>query len=446
MRFITDEQTLSDLRLTDRRSRDSIFNLFNCTNTQGGAQLMELIFQQPLSKAIDIEYRANTIRFLELAGIDFPFKTGVLDALEQYITETDTRSGLSANDNTLVKKVSRWVSGDYKYKTIVTGLRALKQIAGQFRLFLQQFEISTLPSALKDIIGEIEILLDEPELNLLMAEGATSKLSFGKIAKLDELIRWRYREKVIEMLNGIYWLDIYITASKVCRSHDMVVPVVYEKDKPFLIIENFRYPRFSNAVPNSLRLDSDTNVIFLTGANMAGKSTLMKSLGIALYLAHLGFPVPASKMHFSAMDGLLTTINLSDDIGAGNSHFYAEVQRIKKIARNLANGKKIFIILDELFRGTNLADASEGTSLLTKAFADMDNCKAVISSHIIEAAEELQKRTKKIQFLYLPTTMTDGKPVYTYKLEKGISADRYGMIIIKNEGILDIIRNCVSKS
>jgi DNA mismatch repair ATPase MutS len=200
-----------------------------------------------------------------------------------------------------------------------------------------------------------------------------------------------------------------------------------------------------NAVGNALRITPDSNVIFLTGANMAGKSTFMKSLGIALFLAHMGFPVPASRMEFSVLDGIYTTINLPDNLGMGASHFYAEVLRVKKMAHELSQSKRLFIIFDELFRGTNVKDAYEATIAITSAFAQKRRSLFVISTHIIEAGDVLKKKWDNISFKYLPTRMNGKTPVYTYTLQTGITADRHGMIIINNERILEILEQGKNK-
>src|SRR3569833_2733627 len=165
----------------------------------------------------------------------------------------------------------------------------------------------------------------------------------------------------------------------------------------------------------------------------------MKSLGIAMYLAHMGFPVAAKKKEVSVRDCIYTTINLPDNLGIGASHFYAEVLRIKKVARELSTGKNIFVIFDELFRGTNVKDAYEATIAITSAFAKKRSSMFIISTHIIEAGDVLRERCPNISFKYLPTRMNGTIPVYTYTLETGITDDRHGMIIINNEGILDML-------
>src|SRR5256885_14274834 len=110
------------------------------------------------------------------------------------------------------------------------------------------------------------------------------------------------------------------------------------------------------------------------------------------------------------------------------------------MAYELRQAKRLFIIFDELFRGTNVKDAYEATIAITSAFAQKRNSLFVISTHIIEAGEVLKEKWANISFKYLPTRMNGNTPVYTYTLQTGITADRHGMIIINNEGILDLLQ------
>jgi DNA mismatch repair protein MutS len=174
---------------------------------------------------------------------------------------------------------------------------------------------------------------------------------------------------------------------------------------------------------------------------MAGKSTLMKTLGISLYLAHLGFPVAAAAFEFSVKEGIYSSINVPDNLNMGYSHFYAEVLRVKAVAEEVSKSKNLLVIFDELFKGTNVKDAFDATLAVTEAFSEYRNCIFIISTHIVEVGEELQKGHGHMQFLYLPTVVKDKVPAYTYKLEAGISSDRQGMMIIEKEGIIEMIRS-----
>ena len=172
---------------------------------------------------------------------------------------------------------------------------------------------------------------------------------------------------------------------------------------------------------------------------MAGKSTLMKSFGIAVYMAHMGFPVSAKRMLFQVQQGMYTSINVSDNLSMGYSHFYAEVLRVKKVAIEVSRNKRLVVIFDELFKGTNVKDAYDATLLVADALAERQNCSLLISTHIIEVAEELKKKRDNINYEYLPTVMKGSVPTYTYKLEPGVTRDKHGMIILQNERVIETI-------
>jgi DNA mismatch repair ATPase MutS len=172
---------------------------------------------------------------------------------------------------------------------------------------------------------------------------------------------------------------------------------------------------------------------------MAGMSTFMKAVSIAYYLAQMGFPVPVAKMTFTPVDGIFTSINVPDDISQGYSHFYAEVLRVKGIAEKVAEGLNLFIIFDELFKGTNVKDAYDATLAVTDAYASHRNCLYIISTHIVEVGPALSEKCGNVQFRFLSAQMDGNRLVYPYKLADGISADRHGMTIIMNERILETI-------
>jgi DNA mismatch repair ATPase MutS len=172
---------------------------------------------------------------------------------------------------------------------------------------------------------------------------------------------------------------------------------------------------------------------------MAGKSTFMKSFGIAVYLAHMGFPVAARNLEFSVRDGLYSSINVADNLNLGYSHFYAEVLRVKTVAEQVSQGRNLIVIFDELFKGTNVKDAYDATLQITTAFTRYASCFFIISTHIIEVGEALADKQDSVQFAYLPTIMEGAIPRYPYRLTEGITSDRHGMLIIENERILEML-------
>ena len=266
------------------------------------------------------------------------------------------------------------------------------------------------------------------------------KLSLEEAAFFDSLLRYDNHGKVRQLLDYIYHLDVYISVARVAHERNFSRAEVLPAEENVMELKGAFHPMLKSPVANDLTISAENNIIFLTGANMAGKSTFMKTFGIAVFLAHVGFPVPAQSMRFSVRDGLFTTINLPDNLNQGFSHFYAEVRRLKRCAQSVNKWPNLVIIFDELFRGTNVKDAYDATVAVTEAFSHKKSSIFMISTHIIEAGEELKQLCRNIEYIYLPTVMEGSVPKYTYRLEKGITADRHGMIIIRNEGILDILK------
>ena len=123
----------------------------------------------------------------------------------------------------------------------------------------------------------------------------------------------------------------------------------------------------------------------------------------------------------------------------GYSHYYAEVLRVKQVAEEVAKGKNLVVVFDELFKGTNVKDAYDATVSVTEAFSMNRNCTFIISTHIIEAGHALRERLDNLHFVFVPTLMKGNVTTYPYRLEEGITDDRHGMLIINNERILEML-------
>jgi len=439
MHFATDKQTLDDLNIFGKRGGDSICGLFSHTQTRGGTVLMEQLFREPLSRPDAIRKRIGLFRFFSESALSFPFKPEWFDAVEQWLANTDERTRLSQADGSLERRIKGLISTNTEESIIQKGISSLVEMVHACRDFVSV--VAADGSAYEEDRAAMAGLLSDAAFADVLQLSPRKKIGFEEMAGLDEQLRFRHRGIVRRLLERIYYLDLYLTVARVAVARKFSFPVVLDGGPNTVRLQGLRHPGLANAVPNSITITSDNNIVFLTGANMAGKSTFMKSLGIAMYLAHMGFPVAASAMEFFVLDGLFTTINLADNLGMGASHFYAEVLRVKKVAEELNRGRNLLVIFDELFRGTNVKDAYEATIAITGAFASKRNSIFVISTHIIEAGEVLRERYGNIGFVFLPTRMEGTRPVYTYQLERGITDDRHGMVIIRNEGILDILEN-----
>jgi DNA mismatch repair protein MutS len=443
MLFTTDKQTLEDLNIFGKHGSDSVFMIFNRCATKGGATVLEEMFQYPLSDDQAINRRSGIIQYFADKGISFPFSAADFDAIESYLSNTDERSKLSAQDDSVSKKLGNLIALDAETAVIHKGITALADLLKGLYKFVRSMNLIAGHFYEAETAAIAALLADPSFLPIFNHE--KGKLSPIMMAKYDTIFRFQDRHTIQKILQHVYYLDVYLSVARVAVEHKFVSPKALPKDRHEVILEGVYHPQVKNAVANSIHITPAGNVIFLTGANMAGKSTFMKSLSICLFLAHMGFPVAAAKMEFSVLDGIYTTINLPDDLGMGASHFYAEVLRVKKMANELAQGKNLFIVFDELFRGTNVKDAYEATIAIIGAFATKSNSMFVISTHIIEAGEVLREQYDNVRFVYLPTKMEGMRPIYTYTLEEGITDDRHGMVIINNEGILDLLEAGIVK-
>jgi DNA mismatch repair protein MutS len=438
MNFYTDRQTIDDLNIFGKRGKLSIYSIFNRTYTKGGADLLEQMFRHPLGDITAINNRISCIRYFGQLKWDFIKNFQIFEAVAMYLSLRDGRSKLNHTDQGLSKVMRSALRPDMDLQMIKKGIHALTNLVQQFKTFWDQHG-TALPTEhpLQVEFTAIQRILQLPELQFVYTVPPSGKISFDVQVKLDQLLRFHYYNEMQQILHYCSLMDVYMTVATLAESKKFIFPEPVEQPANLLELKDVFHPELEKPIANDLTLNEEQNLLFLTGANMAGKSTFMKSVGIAVYLAHMGFPVPATSMRFSVRNGMLTTINLSDNLNQGLSHFYSEVMRVKKVAAALQKGLNMFILIDELFRGTNVKDAHDGTIAISSGFAKKRKSCFIISTHIMEAGEVLKERFPQISFWFLPTRMEGTIPVYPRKLEKGISADRHGMVIIHNEGIIE---------
>jgi DNA mismatch repair ATPase MutS len=214
----------------------------------------------------------------------------------------------------------------------------------------------------------------------------------------------------------------------------LVAAIVYAKS--FLILPAL----LRNPVPYDLTMDSLFNFVFLTGPNMAGKTTFLKAAGTAIYLAHLGMGTPAQSARVSYFDRLFTSLNITDSIATGYSFFYSEVMRVKQLAESLNRGERTFSLFDELFRGTNVKDAYDASVMIISGLVRWNKSMFILSSHLWELWEKINVFTN-IKELCFESEVRNGEPVFTYHILQGVSDMRLGMTIINNEKVMDLLNN-----
>ncbi|MDF2516335.1 MAG: mismatch repair protein [Sphingobacterium sp.] len=435
-KFKIDKQTLEELNLLGKFRSGTVYNLFNRVYTRGGEQLLDEMFNNPLTDTKAINERGDIFRYFGEKEFAFGFDRQLLVSMREYMDTASFNNKAFVYSGMIVQKVLSNLTRDDRYKKNVQGLQAVIQLLNLLDELLNTF--SDARGSFLDRVQEVKEILTDPYLAKLRQTDIYQALPLGMLAFYEYLLKGKFHADMESLLNFIYEVDVYQSVAQVAVERGFHYALALPADENCLNCKNLKHPCINGAVGNDLHLHESSNVLFLTGANMAGKSTWMKSLGIGLYLAHMGFPIAADSFEFSVRDGLYSSINVADNIGLGYSHFYAEVMRVKEAAIAAASGDRLMLIFDELFKGTNVKDAYDGTLAVTSEFAKYEACLFVVSTHIIEVGEELSA-VGNIQFGYMPTILENNVPRYTYRLQEGITEDRQGMMIIRNERILEMM-------
>jgi len=438
MTFHTDKQTLEDLELfAESRDHLSVFSVFAETKTYGGKQLLQRIMKSPERDLQRLKERQDLIRFLHNRRSSFKVIPGEVDYLENYYLTLQTiplhdnlidstidwlRSQLKPNNNYFLA----WRGVHFCRNLIRTLQEVCREVDNEFPAFFTE---------LKQAFERLNGLSDFREL----ASCSRRMISFRQVSRFDQLIRGKIKPEIRWLLDQVYLLDALSAVAEVARRRHFSFPELLGGDEPALEIEGLFHPFLQDPVPNDMALGAEMPLCFVTGPNMAGKSTLLKAAGLCVYLAHLGFPVPAANMRTTVFGGLSTTINLRDDLNLGYSHFFSEVNRIRETAISLRENKHMVVIFDELFRGTNVRDAFDGTLLVVNALTGFSGSLFIISTHLTEVARDIGD-PGKVSFRFLEVTMDEDKPVYSYRLREGISNERLGMYILKREKIPELLR------
>lgn len=438
VKFDIDEQTLKDLEIyPESRFSPSIYSFFNKAKTLGGREGLRYIMRRPLNSYSKLTERRNTIKFFYDTGIRFIVDLNKLDIMETYLNMNVPVWKNNCIDS-VYREVMYWMFPTNEHYIIKSGIRYWREFLKYLHEKLKDIDHTHLPGELKESIGYINKFLSRDEITPFIRKW--KRLSIYKLAKLDKLLRNKFVDETKKILEIFYDFDAYISISEQAKKSKLVFPEYIDSQTPFVDISSFRHILLEDAVPYDIKIDRSSNVNFLTGPNMAGKSTFLKSVGLMVYLSHLGFPVPAKRMCTSIFNGIISTINLADNMNKGYSHFYSEVRRVKETAVKLQKNKSVFVIFDELFRGTNVKDAYDASLMVIKAFSRINTSAFYVSTHITEIADKI-KCLDNVKFSYFDSKLINDEPVYNYKICDGISHERLGMLIVQRENIEQILES-----
>jgi DNA mismatch repair protein MutS len=414
-----------------------VFEWANRTRTVGGGRLLRERFRSPPASAREIERTQGAVAWLVAnPGCLEP----ILDRAAWLSIERYTSSVIGKLDhpNALFRWIDSWwlraADGDL-YREVQASLALAQKLARTATRVMNSMTVAELPGRLREWRAAMLETLAAPPFQRMVSGPLVHRLWSPALIRLDSAFRGEGFEPLTRLAGLVYEIDCLGSLAEATREHGLVIPHVVEGSAPQFVADGLWHPLLDRPVPNAVRLDPETRVLFVTGPNMAGKSTYLRAAGIAAHLAHLGMGVPARSLRLVPFRCLFAGIETADDIRLGQSYFAREVQRVREIADLLATHAPALVVFDEMFRGTNLKDASDATLAVLDGFSACDRCAFLIASHIAELAEPV-RRLDGVGFLHFAATLGDGRPCFDFRIRPGVSEQRLGMVILERAGVL----------
>ena len=298
------------------------------------------------------------------------------------------------------------------------------------RLFEGEVKAHEEIQRLGDILGRLDTMNNV--MGLIILNGTF----LFHLHVVRSLARWKQDNgrRLLEWLEIIEELEVWISKGTYAFHHpDFTYPQLV--DETGLRAESIGHPflRSDRRVDNPIDF-SEHRLKVLTGSNMAGKSTFLRSLGLNVVLAANALPTCATDFRLSPFQ-LLTSMKPQDSINEDRSYFQAEVLRLRMILDRMQDGVVPSLVLfDEILRGTNSEDKRNGTMAFLKRLEPM-NLRGVIATHDIEIAE-ISSGSETFKNFYFESTYKDGELHFDYKLREGVCQTPNATMLLKNFGVI----------
>ncbi|MEO6490567.1 MAG: DNA mismatch repair protein MutS [Ferruginibacter sp.] len=432
-----DKTTLNDLAIFDAEDEFSIFNFIDETKTSNGKEQLKRNLRTPLTSIEQVTGIQETLKLIIQQKGSWPSRisNGSIIVVERFY---------DSNIDLIPANVSSFTAYSYKllhgpdYSLVKYSVSHCFDVIKGMQELTAAYLNDECPSPLKNLLVEAKKITAHEQFKLIAANSKAADIDIPQMLQLAHFILYKFKSNMKSLLNIHAQLDAWFGMAMAVQKHQLVFPQFIISAQPFIDAEGLYHLLLKQAVAYNVLMNRDTNFLFLTGANMAGKSTFIKSVGSAVFLAHIGMGVPAKKMQLSLFDGLLSNINVIDNIAKGESYFFNEVQRIKSTITKVNDGRKWLILIDELFKGTNVQDAMKCSTAVIEGLLKIKNSLFILSTHLYEIAEAL-KVQPNISFNYFETTVDGDQLNFNYQLRKGISNDRLGYLILKKEGVVKML-------
>ena len=434
-----DKTTLRDLSIFTSDGSEGVFGLINRTSTQAGQDMLRKHIQQPPATYENLREVQDTVKFWSAHTDLWPkiILNGTIVMVDKFFESADNITTPPDGFTMMLNAFFQKLFNKQEYFFIQFSLSHLSDF---LKGCTQLVEIADMPGVPPLLLRELNTMKDELQQRLTaQITGITKQTKYAELAQLNYKARREMKNMVSRLIHSYAKLDAWQSMAKATTEQRWVFPELLPAIPLCFEASGLSHPLLQQPVSYDIAFDKNRNFLLLTGANMSGKTTFMRSLGVGALLAHLGMGVPAKSLKISFLQGVITNMQAEDNILNGESYFFAEVQRMKQTAEKLLKREPHLVLMDELFKGTNVHDAYECTKAVIEGLLNHDNHLMILSTHLYEVAQQFSNNTG-ILFSYFVTTMSaDGNYQFTYELKPGISNDRIGYLILQKEGVIDLL-------
>ena len=286
----------------------------------------------------------------------------------------------------------------------------------------------------------INPILKEKEDLILTSEEKIIELEYSLFTEIRDKAK-EFIPKLQEISKIISEIDVLQSFSLVSEKYNYIRPILNDNNEIKLI--DSRHPVVEKVikesyVENDIVMDKNTNIILITGPNMAGKSTYMRQLGIIVIMAQIGCFVPAKEANLPVFDKIFTRIGASDDLVSGESTFMVEMIEASNAIKNATPNS--LILFDELGRGTATFDGMSLAQAILEYIHNKVGAKTLFSTHYHELTD-LEKDLKKLKNMHVSAEENEGEVIFLHKVKEGSVDKSYGINVAKLAGLPDEVIN-----
>lgn len=484
--FLVSESYLDDLDIFGRRS---LFHLLNRTTTSHGTQKLAGLLKQSLLSRTGIEKYQQAIRILAeqpdtrqlitAHGLLKEEKEGNLYSLADWL-ESPAR---------LLRQkwllIARWVLIAYNmggillylatdnYTPLLAGVLASWALTGSFTRYISQQHL---------LIGKKQAILDQYAsilkvwndirpgssefLQKLQSQTAKAHRAVRRLSQLSSFFDQRMNVLVNIFLNSFLlydlqcmialerwkqankkafpeWVDavagiecLNSLAAFAFNNPDNNYPLPVDSENLFIEAKKMAHPLIPapERVPNDFVIGRNERLILVTGSNMSGKTTFLRTTGVNLLLAQCGVPVCAASFSFTPMQ-ILSSLRVSDSLQEHTSYFMAELKKLQQIIHRLQSGGPALVLIDEILRGTNSEDKTYGSEQFIRKLLQY-HCLSLFATHDLSLGKLESEKPGLISNYCFESVIEQGELHFNYQLQQGIARNRNASFLMKKMEII----------